>query len=433
MLVAQLILFTLCGWTDEPNTAALVARLASADQAVRAEAAGALEELGRSALPALYRIRDTDDAGLRLQVERLIGLIEGQRLLRATRVRLDFEKMPLPAVIESLRAQTGFPIDLGPGETLRTRQVTLHASKPVPFWEALDRLGAAGGVRYAPKFSYPPEPLEPIILLVPAEGPTVPTSDSGPFRVHLVRLSRQREVTPVRPPGHPRARETLSTELQVFAEPGLVVTPTGPAVLEEAVDDRGRDLRVKFPAGPAALRSRPRFEEASASLFFVPLTLDPEARSGGRLRRLRGRVPITVMTRTGDPMVVPLAGSEGRTFSRGGVTLSVTGVRLDGVNRSIKLTLDREPGKGRTTSLPASPLGEYRPAFAIEDHVQVQDDQGRPLWCYPEPLKNAEGGKLETLITVYPAQGKAPARILYHDVIGTTTELTFEFKDVPLP
>ena len=331
MVLAQLVLLAFCGWADEStDPSALVTKLSSSDQAVRAEAAGKLEELGRPALPALYRSRSAADAGFRLQVERLIDLIERQRLLRATRVRLDLLQVPLEAAVDELRTQTGIPVVISSGQTLRSRRVTLHAH-PVPFWEAVDRLGAAYGARATPWYSYIPDPSAPAIMLVAAEGPAVPASDAGPFRVQFVRLSRHREIKTGRAPAHAGALETLTAELHVLAEPGLVVSPTGPvAVNLEVVDDRGGNLRRESVIGPASSRMPTRFDAAGAGLFSLSLTLDPQAPSGGSLRHMTGRVPISVIARTGDPIDVPLAGSAGKTFSRAGVTLSVAGVKSAG-------------------------------------------------------------------------------------------------------
>jgi hypothetical protein len=434
MGLAPLTFLALFGWAAGPDPAALIGELSSPHETVRAEAAGTLEELGRPALPALYRAGDSSDPGLRRQVVQLIDLIERQRLLRATGVRLDFEDMPLPAVVEALRAQTGFPVALGPGDALRARRVTLHAPEPVPFWKALDRLGVACGVRHNPGVPFTPGAREPTILLGLAEGPPVPASDTGPFRVHLVRLARHREVTPARPPAVVKSRESLSADLHVFAEPGLVVKPTGPVVLEEVIDDRGRDLRPDPPVGPAPTRLQPpRFEDGQAALFSLTVPLKPTAEAGGRLRRFQGHVPVAVIVRTGDPIVVPLAGAEGKTFSRGGIALSVTGVGRVGENTSIRLSIRVEQADRRFSPDLALPLGGYRPPYRVEDHIQVQDDQGRALWWNAGRPRNQEGGEQETFLTVYKGRGGAPARVLYHGVIGAATSLAFEFADLPLP
>lgn len=434
MILAPLIVVCLCGWADDSDAPALVARLRSADQTVREEAAGNLEELGRPALPALYPLREAADADLRRTVERLIDLIERQRLLRATKVRLDFENQPLSAVVASLRSQTGFPVGIAEDLGLKTRRVTLHARQPVPFWPALDRVAAAGEARFIPRVAFSPEPRDPTILLVSAAGPPIPASDSGPFRLYLVGVSRSREIKAVRPPGQARLIESLQARLHFFAEPGLVVSPTGPAILEEVVDDQGQDRRAESDADPALNRDRPRFEAQSAGLFELILPLDPSASTGTKLRRLKGRVPITVMARAGDPVVVSLSGPAGEPVTKTGITVSVARIRTEEANTLFDLTIDAS--KRGQDVLPdlARGVEAIGQGDRIEDHIEIQDAQGRALWWNTTPSPhNAAGGRRELVVTVYSPPGGEPARLLYHNVVSATTEVSFEFQDVPLP
>jgi len=434
MSLAQLAALALCGWAAEPDPAPLIAKLSSPREAVRTEAAGALEELGRPALPALYRVRDSRDADLRERVSKVIDLIERQRLLRATKVRLDFDDTPLPEAVESLRAQAGFPITLAPDDALRAKRVSLRASEPVPLWEAIDRLGAAGGARHNPGIPWVPGAREPAVLLAQAEGPPVPVSDNGPFRVYLVRLARHREVRPARKAGDTKSRESLNAELLLCAEPGLAVNPVSPVAVEEAKDDHGRNLRLgsATPSFHPHLRS-PRFEEAHAGLLALQVPLEPTSEPGSRLRTLKGRVRALITTRTGDPIVIPLIRTEGRTFSKGGVELAVTGLQRTGETTSLRLTIRGERAERNLMPQPDVPLGDYQPPYWVEDHLQVQDDQGKPLWCNATFPKDTGDGAVETNVTVYKGQDNAPARLVYYGVVGASTEIPFEFNDLPLP
>src|SRR4051794_10527243 len=80
-----------------------------------------------------------------------------------------------------------------------------------------------------------------------------PASDSGPFRVEItgVRSVFEQDFVdsqPTRRKGGPSGAGVLTVSLAVLAEPGLVLHQDGPAVVAEAVDDRGRSL---FPPAPA--------------------------------------------------------------------------------------------------------------------------------------------------------------------------------------
>src|SRR5262245_27024112 len=262
-----LVVLTLLSWTATPDVAALIARLSSPAEAERDEAAGALEELGRPALPPLRQARVTAAPELRGRITTLIDLIERQRLLSSTRVQLNFEDRPLADVVETLRRETGFPLTLG-AETLGIRRVTLREMEPVAFWSVLDRLESSLPVRHRPEYRFSRFGGELNIRLDQSDGPRVPTSDAGPFRVYLVRLSRHDEVRPTRVPSRPKTRESLTAELHVFGEPGLALNQVGAVVLGKVTDDRGRDLRPEPPLGPPPRRrSPPRFEDGYASLF----------------------------------------------------------------------------------------------------------------------------------------------------------------------
>ena len=98
------------------------------------------------------------------------------------------------------------------------------------------------------------------------------------------------------------------------------------------------------------------------------------------LRRLKGRVPIEVLTRTGDPIVIPISDTEGKTVGKSGITLSVSGLSRTGANTSFRLTInDNRPDRQASTDPPPA-LGAYQPPYAIEDHVQLLDDKGQSLW-----------------------------------------------------
>ena len=74
----------------------------------------------------------------------------------------------------------------------------------------------------------------PLISLIRDDGPVVPVSYAGPFRVNLIGLSRHRDLTPARSRWNPKISEAFFALLEVFAEPGLILSGNGPLVLEDA-------------------------------------------------------------------------------------------------------------------------------------------------------------------------------------------------------
>ena len=106
---------------------------------------------------------------------------------------------------------------------------------------------------------------------------------------------------------------------------------------------------------------------------------------------------------------MPLAGTKGKSFSKGGIAPSVAGVRRAAEATSFTLVLSGDLGDRRFAAAPAIPLGEYRPPYRVEDHVQVQDDRGRAVSVEPGPLENREGGDVGIVVTVFAGRGSGSA------------------------
>jgi hypothetical protein len=433
-----LILLTAC-LAPERDSASLVEALSSPRKAERDEAAGLLEEMGRKALPALRGNRDPQDQTVRDRITLLIDLIERQRLLRATRITLDFRDRPLTEVVAAVAAESGHAVLLEPVDDpgWKHRRITLIEPKPVGFWEALDRIGAAAGLRHNPGARRDTGRRTPPILLIAREGDAVPASYDGPFRVNLVGVSRHRQVLASQG-ANARVPEEFSALIQVFAEPGLSIVPSGPLRLVEAIDESDQDLRPTEPGTPfrSSYGGR-RFDKGDLDILQFRIPLKLADKPGIRIRKLRGFVPVMVVARTDSLLTIPLEGAEGKSFSGGGLTVTVSEVQQQDKGTIVQLAL-RGEGRGSHPffdPLPhPAPLGTFRPPFRIEDHIQVLDAQGRVFWWNPGPPTQPRlSGPQEVRIVLDTQRLGPPAELRCFGVVGTLTEIAFEFADIPMP
>ena len=153
---------------------------------------------------------------------------------------------------------------------------------------------------------------------------------------------------------------------------------------------------------------------------------------GQEIKRLRGVVPVVVATRKGDPLVVPLDGSAGKSFRNEEMTLEVQEVRVN-PNRNqtsiqIAVRSHRNPG-GEADLLAAMPTVMVRRNELQQQQIEVRDGQGKPIPWY---LSNdAEGSRMT--LTLTPHDQGAPTEIRYYSMVRAATEVSFEFTDVPLP
>jgi hypothetical protein len=492
MLIAAVAMAALLGGTPDDSPAELVARLGSPRFAEREAAAESLRRLGHRALPALREARLGRDLEIRLRASHLRDEIEASTILKPTMVRLDFHDRPLSEVVEGIGRRAGASLASGdePFTTRKPqdrpswpdRRITLEAPEPLPFWEALDRLCRAGGLRRRHPLS--PYELADRPILVPGEA-WPPKSDTGSFRVELLRIRRERDLdlTPglselgraprafgpsSRPagPGYgPEVKEVRTSsffaELLISTEPRLRIV--GEASLErlEASDGQGHSiLRDPTPeqrnAELAMFRMNPHldprlhpelgFGSVSRTSSPVQLRSIPLADStppGLRLAVLKGVAVVAVMARRADPLVVPLAEAKAKT-----ITIENDGVRLtiheaivkpNHYNGELELSLETEkPAETLSVHGPGIGLLEItRPIDLNQREIEIVDDEDRPIeWSFLQPPTQGVRGRMRLYVRPRNQGDRvdfSKLRLRVFTMVGAAIELPFSFTDVPMP
>lgn len=468
-----------------PDPGALVARLGSERFDDRVAAYKALEALGAEALPALRAAADAGDPRVRTRARDLIAAAskraEVDRVARPTPVRLGFRGRPLGEIVTALndrhdlglilqlapmsRRRGGFDIDQrGPDRLaqLRARKVTVEADRPLPFWEAIDRLCVAAALRYDVSPGSGAGTGRDAFLLLADRTGRGPVSDSGPFRVQVagVDLTYQRDFTgvpdPLPPAGTPPGSGDLTITLAVLGEPGLLVHPAGPWAADEAVDDRGRTLAARAPAATKAATAAVRHYVqgmGDRGPFRVNAGLVAPDPPPASLRRLRGRVPVVVVSRGPTPLVIPLGRDAvlGKPIRTRDVTLSVDSAALTpGAEPSVTVTFRSHRAEPRPDADPTD-FAAFRMDRVLE-HVDLRDAEGKRLnYVTGMQMRGADGEGFfdRYTLVVKPAPGNEPARgffggassapaavpveLRYHDFVQRAFDLPFDLHDIPMP
>ncbi len=464
---------------DPPDAVALIVRLGSESFDDRVAAYKALELLRGAALPALRAAAGTNDTRVRSRVLALIESIgreiEAQRLAQPTMIRLDFRTRPLGEVVDALNDiyDLGLSLRLGPeprrgfrifdrGEPdrlkeLRNREIRSRAARPLPFWEAIDRLCEAGALRYGidPRQGFGTG-RSPLDLLADQTG-RAPVSDSGPFRVQITWAHPvfERDIpfdpAPQRRGAKPPGAGDLTVPLAVLPEPGLMLRRNGPVSVTEATDERGRSLLA--PSAPAELEPGPAnrsrqamYEGGAIQGRAILVALDPPATV---IRRLRGKVPVIAVARGSDPIVIPLNGEGvlGRPYSTRDLTLVVNEVSLAPVApASVKVTVRVNRGDRATFARHDT----TPPAFAafnlggVLEHLELHDAAGRRLnHRLGSQTRSIDGDHYELVVSPFSEDGPGvgpgtsktpiPSELRYYGFVQTATEIPFDFRDIPIP
>ena len=433
MIGASLAMLLLVGQAPSSSPKALVERLGSPRFAERERATEALARLGADALPALRAARDAKDPEVRARAAALVEKTEARLLTQPTLVTLDLKDRPLTEAVEAIGDQAGIKLALTPeGSPAWRARVNLQEPAPLPFWKALDRLCVAGNLQYNLGMQGSSRNREPLLTLFAGNVASAgPTSDFGPFRVQLMNLHFQRDVTFA---AGPRPTEQFFIQMQVAAEPRLSVSQGGPIQILEALDDRGQSLMLPV-GGTSMTRHSGYFGMSSGAVVQMQAHLKRPEQPGATIRKLRGSVPIAVATRKPGPLVVPLAGASGKSFRNDQVSLSIQEVRanLNANQTIVDLVVRPQGGPGAATHA----LGARGGDFSLprqdqhQQQIEVIDAKGQTIPWYPTSF-DAEGARI--VLTVTPPDGVAvPTELRYYSLARAATEVQFEFADVMMP
>ena len=439
------LLVLLAGTAPASDPASLVDQLGSPRFAERERAASGLLELGAGALPALRGARSARDAEVRTRASAILDRIESDLMVRPTLVALDFRDRPLAEVLRTLSDRSRMvlrPDEPDDRDSWPARKVSLESPEPVPFWAAIDRLCDAGGLRYSPGAVPDVSGRERAGLLLSQGKPRGrAASDQGPFRVKVMRIhhSRDRIFETDDGPDAPAAEtaEEFEVQLEVFAEPRLLIGQVGPLVLSEAIDERGRSLRPPAQGEAAQGDDDSSYDDQNfgqgAVTLLIPLRFpNPPCAAIGRLR---GSVPILVASRKEGPLDLPLADAAVKVHSNGDLRVKVHEFKpeADGMPATIELSVRPGPDAANGPSPRSGENPIVATATALEHQVEVVDAKGRILpWSLTSQEVQGDGNRVTIAISP-PEEAGPPARLLIYGLSRATVRVPFEFKDIPTP
>lgn len=438
MLIAPIALMALMLAGDDAGRV-LVERLYSPQSKERAS--DDLERIGLPALPALRSALSREDVDGNSRARELIERIGSRRLLRPTSLTIDLRETSVADAAAELsrRAGLGLVLENEDDPRWRERKVTFRSDDPIPFWDAVERLAEAGSSKPLTDYVFSARNAMPRVRLGIRDGAQAPACVAGPYRLAITRIRRHREITQLRPPDRSKVRQDFHLDLEIVAEPGILIEGNGAIRLLEASDDRGRDLRGVLPTGAAQASITPRsWSSDSLSVHRVALPLDVPEERGKSIARLRGDVPIIALVRTDEIASLPFDGSETQTFSTGDATIRIG--PIPGQNRA--KTLEIVPNTEAMTdglAMPAGPrqkrLSIMRPAYSPDDHLRIEDKEGRVLASHTQPLgPPGPDGRQTFRLNIAPNPGLGPPdRLRYYGIAAAAIEVPFDFKELPIP
>jgi WD40 repeat protein len=370
-----------------------------------------LEEVGAPARKTLADAASKAKPEIRGRLEAILDRIDLREALAPTPINLRLKNASVAEAVSALAKQS--PIELQYRPAFRSRVGTAGEPKritldleSVPFWEALDRLCQAAGLSYG-SAGYALRLVETSM----DERPRV--AYHGPCCLQVGSLTYSRNLYALGP--SPQVSEQLMLNLAAFCEPHLPVSGHGQPRVTEATDDTGRSL---MPAeGPDYINHyyNPVYP-AQALQMMLPLRAPPKL--GGKLKTLKGRLPLEVMVGRRPLLTVDdVANASGKTFhGEDDLRLTVRNVQANNSQVTLELTWNSKKNLERDTH-----------------DLMLTDAEGRRYGGGGSSFILGRQNETTTRFWAgWPGIGP-PAKLTLYHYKRVRTEVPFEFHDLPLP
>jgi hypothetical protein len=411
----------------------LLAKLADRDYPVREAAARELATKGVEALPALQNARKSADPEVRRRLDELVPPLERKLALAPRLVTLHMVDRPLRDALAELTRQTGYKVGAWEGDQqlAKDRNVfTFHLDK-IPFWQALDQVCEAGGLILQQNFGDD-------TLRVIAQDSYVPfASYNGPFRVVATGFTYNRNNSFSAAPRLPTLsaggvqNEFLQLGITLTAEPKLPIVRVGQVRIVSAVDDEERSMAPPVSIGPGDLYNRRYYYGGNFRSYqhAAQVQLILPSRNARYVKRVQGVIPVTLVSDQKAIVVTDhLLTAKGKKFKVGNATFGVEDVsEMPGKQYqiSLKVTEDAAANNADTSQWQT-----------LQQRLQVQDDKGntRQIAFTSVGRSGAGTSQFTFILQQTPGQNQGnPNRLLYTAWDTMDHEITFEFRDLPLP
>ncbi len=451
MYFALAIGLSTLGWQADVPKQELVSRLTSPHVLERVNAARELEAMGEPGRKLLEASAESLDLELRAEIATLLDRIEGRSLSQASRFRLDLDKATILEATATITQRTGTSFRLEPEGDAKWRAPVVAIHEELTLWDAVDRILLQGSAylqmppigvprrgRFVQRDGRRMTNL-PDLTLKTDLGASPPTTNSGAFRISVLglRLYQVRTFTQKLSMSAPQPPEnTFTVQIQVRAEPRLLLASLDDPVLIEATDDLGQSLLQGGSKVSGVVTSRGLGEDLSRA-GPLALALRYPAKPGKTITVLKGSVKGLVVGRRDDPLIVSLDRRKSP-LTHHGTTLSILNVQPDPNGRAtlIQLSLDGpEP-----TANPAQTNGrlDARSGLGVppsaKGYLDFLDANGRVCQSddLGQMLNSSMGNAITIQVAAKPGLGP-PVEARYYPASWSQIEVPFEFHNIPMP
>jgi hypothetical protein len=433
--------------TGQPKAAPLVAEkidaavaklikdLGDDDYRTREKAGRDLAAMGDKALPQMRAaLRETDNPEVQRRLAVMIRRMDTERLVSPRRVTLAKKEMTAKAAFDEIAKQTGYRIDYsgGGGDVENTKQSFEFDN--VPFWVAIDTIANLTG-SYVQVEEYGDFAIR--VYTQDALNPHV--AYAGPFRFLATNINSNDSIqlSGISRRGGTYRHSNMNFSFQIQSEPKNPMLGVTQAEIISAVDENGSSLvmprhpheRSHYYHNPGSFRGHNTYGN---------LNLTRADKGATKIKALKAKIGIVLLSGTSPEIVIadPLKAAKKSYVGR---TMELDfGSLVEDQNNKGQYTLD----------ITARKLGENDPnrpdynwSNTVWQKIELLDAAGNVYRTYGPNNSNNNGNVVSMTIPYGNVDRRGtgtaklgpPVKMVINEWLSVTHEVTFEFKDLPLP
>ena len=418
----------------DADIAQLIKDLGDEDYRTREKAGRELVAKGDKALPQMRAaLRATESPEVQRRLSVMIRKMDTERLVAPKRITIAKKEMSVKAALDEISKQSGYKIDYSGGGGNSDENQTFEFDN-VPFWVAIDRVAnAAGCVVYAEEYGdesirvYNQDSINPYVAY------------AGPFRFLATNIHSNDSVQLSgisRRGGNTYRYSNMNLNFQIQSEPKNPMLGVMQPEIISATDENGASMVM--PRNPNDRSNYYNNGSFRGHNTYGNLNLTRGDKTATKIKSLKAKVGVVLLTGTSPEILVtePLK-VKNKTF----------------VGRTMEIDLgsvteDKNTKGSYVVEMTARKLGDNDPnrpdynwSNTAWQRIELTDANGNIYRTYG-PNNSNNNGTTVTMTIPYGNQDRRgnqtaklgpPVKLVINEWLSITHEVTFEFKDLPLP
>jgi hypothetical protein len=417
----------------DPVLEQLIKDLGADDYRVRERAGRELEMRAEKSLPALRAaLRSTEAPEVRRRLAVLVRKLDHDRLVAPKLITMSMKEKSVKEVLDEISRQSGYKIEFNGGGGNTQGKYSFDFDH-TPFWEAADKVANASGCMVVADYD------DETIRIYNQDAVNPYVAYSGPYRFLATAINSNKNVqlSGINRRGIGGNRqEYINLNFQIQSEPKNPMLGITTIEVISAVDELGGSLAPpKDPNNRSNYYNNGSFRGHNTN---GNLNLNRNDKNATTIKSLKARLGINLLSGTAPEITItdPLK-MKTKTFVGRTVELEFGSLVEDANNKGF-YTLDAGAKK----------LGEQDPnrfdynwSNNIWQKLELLDAAGNRYTCNGPNNFNNNGFAVQFTVNFSPDDRRTgqrmklgpPVKLVMNEWLSVTHEVTFEFKDIPLP